>query len=55
MQLVNEFNIQFDNGCRIFIDGANPSFVRALKKRVGEDSNYEQLIRLFQEGIFCQL
>jgi hypothetical protein len=26
------------------VDGANPSFIRALKDRLEEDTNYEQLI-----------
>lgn len=32
--LLLEYNITFDNRCRIFVDGANPSFIRALKARV---------------------
>ena len=43
--LLLKYNITFDNGCRIFVDGANPSFIRALKARVsGEDDNYEHFI-----------
>ena len=34
--------------CRIFIDGANPSFIRALKDRVDEDTNYQQWIVLYK-------
>jgi hypothetical protein len=38
-------NITFENNCRIFVDGANPSFIRLLKARiVGEDANYESTI-----------
>jgi hypothetical protein len=43
MSLLLKHNITFDNGCRIFVDGANPSFIRALKSRVSED-NYENMI-----------
>ena len=29
------------------MDGANPSFIRALKGRVDEDTNYEQQISFY--------
>ena len=35
LRLLQEYNITFENICRIFIDGANPSFIRALKARLG--------------------
>jgi len=41
IDLLDEYDIRFDNSCRIFVDGANPSFIRALKQRVGEDTEYE--------------
>jgi hypothetical protein len=41
VRLLDEYDIRFDNRCRIFVDGANPSFIRALKDRVNEDTNYE--------------
>lgn len=44
ISLLLKHNITFANGCRIFVDGAKPSFIRALKDRVSEDSNYENLI-----------
>jgi hypothetical protein len=45
LRLLDEYNITFEDRCRIFVDGANPSFIRALKDRIaGEDSNYEHLI-----------
>jgi hypothetical protein len=37
IDLLLKYNITFDNRCRIFVDGANPSFIRALKARVSED------------------
>jgi hypothetical protein len=39
IELLNEYNITFGNSCRIFVDGANPSFIRALKQRVYEDTD----------------
>lgn len=44
IRLLNEYSIGFDNSCRIFVDGANPSFIRALKARVGEDIEYDSQI-----------
>ena len=46
VRLIDEYDIRFDNSCRIFVDGANPSFIRALKARVNEDTEYlEQINR----------
>jgi hypothetical protein len=42
VRLLDQYDIRFDNRCRIFVDGANPSFIRALKDRVDEDTAYEQ-------------
>jgi hypothetical protein len=39
-----KYDISFQNSCRIFVDGANPSFIRALKARVYEDTEYEEQI-----------
>jgi hypothetical protein len=45
LRLLQEYNITFENGCHVFVDGANPSFIRALKARISsEDENYENLI-----------
>jgi hypothetical protein len=30
---------------RVYIDGANPSFVKSLKRMIGEDEHYEQMER----------
>lgn len=43
IDLLEKYNITFEGRSRIFIDGANPSFIRSLKERVNEDVNYEQL------------
>jgi hypothetical protein len=42
--LARKFNIEFENNFRIFVDGSNPSFVRALKDRLDEDPEYENHI-----------
>ena len=43
LNLMDEFAIKFENKCRVFVDGANPSFIRALKDRVGEEVDHERL------------
>jgi hypothetical protein len=44
INLLLKYNITFEGRSRIFVDGANPSFIRALKARVSEDDNYENMI-----------
>jgi hypothetical protein len=45
LHLLQEYDITFENRCRIFVDGANPSFIRAFKARISrQDENYENLI-----------
>lgn len=52
LRLLQEYNITFENRCRVFVDGANPSFIRALKDRIdGEDPNYERLIAVLKSNI----
>jgi hypothetical protein len=36
LSLVTKYGITFDNNCRIFVDGENPSFIRSLKYQLGE-------------------
>ena len=43
IQLLDDYNITFEGRSRIFVDGANPSFIRALKERLDEDTNYEHI------------
>jgi hypothetical protein len=50
VRFLEEHNIRFDNSCRIFVDAANPSFIRALKDRVNEDSDYEQQIAYYKKS-----
>jgi hypothetical protein len=53
VRFLEEHNIRFDNSCRIFVDAANPSFIRALKDRVNEDSDYEQQIAYYKKSYAC--
>jgi len=40
LRLLDEYEITFENRCRVFVDGANPSFIRVLKDRIdGEDAD----------------
>lgn len=48
IKLLDQYDIRFDNRCRIFVDGANPSFIRALKDKVDKDTNYDQQILFFK-------
>ena len=41
---LDEYDIKFVK----FVDGANPSFVRALKARLYEDPNYEEQIQIWK-------
>ena len=50
VRLLEEYNIRFDNQCRIFVHAANPSFIRALKDRVDEDTDYEQQISFYRKN-----
>jgi hypothetical protein len=49
-KLLTQYDIRFDNRCRIFVDAANPSFIRALKDKVDEDTNYEHQISFFRKN-----
>ena len=50
VRLLYEYDIGFDNRYRIFVDGADPSFIWALKDRVDEDTNYEQQFSFFKKS-----
>ena len=52
LDLIIKYNMQFHNSCRIFVDGSNPSFIRALKARIpaGEDYEYENAITHLKES-----
>src|SRR3954465_10023465 len=37
---------------KIYIDGANPSFIKSLKLQIGEDADYDQVIARYKaEGL----
>lgn len=40
VSLCNEYGISLRNNCNIFVDGSNPAFIRALKSRLHEDTQY---------------
>jgi hypothetical protein len=50
LSLVTKYGITFDNGYRIFVDGANPSFIRSLKYQLGENADYEQEIGYYKKS-----
>jgi hypothetical protein len=50
INLLNEYDITFEGRCRIFVDGANPSFISALKDRVNEDSEYDKQIAFYKHN-----
>ena len=44
IKLLDEYDITFEGRSRIFVDGANPGFIRELKRRLREDTEYEEQI-----------
>jgi hypothetical protein len=50
LSLVSKYGITFDNGCRILVDGANPSFIRSLKYQLGDNADYEQEIDYYKKS-----
>ena len=50
VHLLEEYNIRFDNSCRIFVDGANPSFISTLKQAVNEDSDYTKQVQYYKHN-----
>ncbi len=51
MRLVNQFGIRpQDYSCRIYVDGANPEFIRSLKHQLGDRPDYEDEIKFYQSN-----
>ncbi len=50
MNLLDEYDITFEGRSRIFVDGANPSFIAALKDRVDEDPEYDKQIAFYKHN-----
>ena len=48
VRMLEEYNIRFDNSCRIFVDTANPSFITTLKQAVNEDLDYVKQIAILR-------
>jgi hypothetical protein len=48
--LVAKYGIIFDNGSRILVEGANPSFIRSLEYQLGENADYEQEICYYKRS-----
>jgi hypothetical protein len=49
VRLLEGYNITFEGNSRVFVEGANSSFIRALKDKVDEDENYEQQIAFLKK------
>jgi len=41
--LMSKYNVD-----KVYIDGANPSFIRSLKLQIGEDADYDKVIARFR-------
>ena len=50
VNLLEKYDIRFDNSCRIFVDAANPSFISTLKQAVNEDSDYIRQIAYYKHN-----
>jgi hypothetical protein len=51
IRLMNQFGIRpQDYSCRIYVDGANPEFIRSLKHQLGERPDYEEEIKFYQSN-----
>ncbi|MGC1133463.1 MAG: hypothetical protein WA941_11610, partial [Nitrososphaeraceae archaeon] len=48
VSLVKKYNMRLTNGCNIYVDGSNPAFIRALKQRVYEDTEYKRQIDIWK-------
>jgi hypothetical protein len=46
-RLMSEFELSKKNG-KIYVDGANPSFIKSLKIQLGEDSDYDKVIAYYK-------
>jgi len=50
VNLLEKYNITFEGRSRIFVDGADPSFIRTQKDRVDEDPDYEKQIEYYKHN-----
>jgi hypothetical protein len=42
-RLMSKYNID-----KVYIDGANPSFIRSLKLQIGEEADYDKVIARYR-------
>ena len=38
---------------KVYIDGANPSFIKSLNLQIGEDAEYDKVLNLKYHVLFC--
>jgi hypothetical protein len=50
VNLLDDYGITFESQCRVFVDGANPAFIRSLKTRVDEDPDYDQFVETLKHN-----
>lgn len=50
VKLLDQYDIRVDYRYYIFVDGANPSFIKTLKDRVDKDTNCQQQISYFRKS-----
>jgi hypothetical protein len=43
LQLMSKYNIDL-----VYVDGANPSFIKSLKLQIGEDADYDKVIARYR-------
>ena len=43
--LMSKYNVD-----KVYIDGANPSFIKSLKLQIGEDADYDKAIARYRSG-----
>ena len=49
LRLLDEYNITFNGHSRIFVDGANPAFIKVLKECLDEDPQYVKQIDYYKK------
>ena len=43
MGLISKYDVD-----KVYIDGANPSFIKSLKLQIGEDADYDKVIARYR-------
>jgi hypothetical protein len=47
---LEEYDIRFDNSCRVIVGGASPSFIITLKQAVNKDRDYVMKIAYYKKN-----